>query len=312
MTDIVTLTINPAIDISTSVDRVAPDRKLRCEPPRRDPGGGGINVARVIKRLGGNVTAIYTEGGDTGRLLRRLVDAEGIPSLTIRVQEETRFDFTVVEDDTEQHYRFVLPGPHLTETDWQNCLDALASFGERPGYVVASGSLAPGAPTDFYARLARVAKEKGAKFVLDTSGPPLVAAFEEGVHLVKPNLRELRELTGAKLKEDAELIDACRKVVQAGRAEIVTVTLGQRGAFLTTADRVLRADAVPVVEVSAVGAGDSFLGALVWRLAAGAPIEEAFRYGIAAGSAALLTPGTELSRREDIERLYPQVTVKTA
>jgi 6-phosphofructokinase 2 len=310
MTDIVTLTINPAIDISTSVERVAPSRKLRCKPPQRDPGGGGINVARVVKRLGGDVAAIYPEGGATGRLLLRMVEAGGVRSLTIEVAEETRVDFTVLEEDSDQQYRFVFPGARLLEAEWRQCLDALASFPDRPKYVVASGSLPAGIPEDFYATAARIAKNSGAKFVLDTSGPALAAALRENVHLIKPNLRELCELTRKKLENEAAWLEACRNLVQAGRAEIVALTLGQRGALLVSRDQALRTEGLPIKPVSAVGAGDSFLGAMVWRLAAGGSLEDAFRYGIAAGSAALITPGTGLCRREDVERLYSRVTVK--
>ncbi len=308
---IVTLTMNPAIDLSTSVDTVAPSRKLRGSEARRDPGGGGINVARVMKRLGGTVTAIYPVGGATGRLLQQLVDAEGIPGIVHEVAEETRIDFTVDERTTHKQYRFVLPGPHLRETEWRALLDALATLADRPDFVVASGSLPPGVPGDFYARVAGIAKRLGAKFVLDSSGPALEAALAEGVYLFKPNLRELRELVRAPLADEAAMLEACRRLVRAGRAEVVALTLGHSGALLVTRERALRADPLPVEVVSTVGAGDSFLGALIWKLDAGASLEDAFRVGMAAGAAALLSPGTELCRREDVERLAPAVKVRT-
>ena len=309
MTDIVTLTINPSVDVSTSVGKVVPVRKLRCSAAQRHPGGGGINVARVVTRLGADVKALYPTGGATGQLLRRLMDHEGISSLAVSVSEETRDDFTVFEEATRQQYRFVLPGPRLSEPEWRAALAALASLEGQPEFVVASGSLPPGVPADFYKRTARIAKERGAKLVLDTSGAPLQAALEEGVYLFKPNLHELTDLVGAPLEDQDARVTACRRIVQAARAEVVALTLAEQGALLVTRERVWRAQPLPIEPVSAVGAGDSFLGAMVWSLACGHGMEEAFRYGMAAGSAALLTPGTELSRREDIMRLHPQVTV---
>ncbi len=196
MTDIVTFTINPAVDISTSVDRVIPSHKLRCAVTRRDAGGGGINVARVVKRFGADVLSVYTTGGPIGDHLRCLVDQEGIRSLAIPIRGDTREDLAVVESETGEQYRFVLPGPALAESEWRTCLDALASIEGKPRFLVASGSLPPGVPDDFYGRLVMAMRASGAKVIVDTSGVPLKRALDAGVYLIKPNLRELRELVG--------------------------------------------------------------------------------------------------------------------
>lgn len=310
MADIITLTINPSIDASTSVDRVAPIHKLRCAAPHRDPGGGGINVARIVIRFGADVKALCTAGGATGALLRQLIDREGIPRHVIQVTEETRESFTVFEEASGQEYRFLLPGPQLRAEEWRQCLSALAGLEDDPRFVVASGSLSPGTPSDFYAHVARIAKERGAKAVLDTSGPSLASVLEEGVYLIKPNLRELRELVGASLEDECAWVEACRRLTEAGCAEIIALTLGDQGALLVTNGQAWRAAALPIRAASAVGAGDSFLGAMVWALAMGRSVEDAFRYGVAAGSAALLSPGTGLCRRDDVERLYPDVALR--
>jgi 6-phosphofructokinase 2 len=310
MADIVTFTINPSIDMSTSVDRVAPIKKLRGAAPHRDPGGGGINVARVAVRFGADVKALCAAGGVTGELLRRLIERDGIPNVVIHVSEETRESFTVFESATGYEFRFVLPGPQLREEEWRQCLDALADLEDNPRFIVASGSLSPGAPSDFYAHAARIARKRGAKFLLDTSGPPLASALEEGVFLIKPNLRELRELMGVPLDDERAWLDASRRLIKAGRAEVVALTLGDRGALLVVRDQAWRAPALPIKPLSAVGAGDSFLGAMVWGLAQGRSIDDAFRYGVAAGSAALLSSGTGLCRRDDVERLYPDVVLQ--
>jgi 6-phosphofructokinase 2 len=310
MTDIVALTLNPSIDISTSVERVEPTRKLRCSPPRLYPGGGGVNVARVALRFGAGVELVYPTGGSTGHLLRRLIEREGIPNLAVDLAQETREDLTVFEEATGAEYRFVLPGPRVSESEWRNCLDILEQLHSRPKFMVASGSLPPGVPPDFYARVARIARKLGAKFVLDTSGTALEAALKEGVYLLKPNLRELNEFLGAEAADDGAIVAASRRIIARYGTEVVVTSLGVNGAILVSADETWRAEAPHVHVLSAVGAGDSFLGAMVSRLATGHPLEDAFRYAVAAGAAAVLTPGTALCERADVERLLPEVRIR--
>jgi len=307
---IVTLTINPAIDIFVNVDRVESTHKLRCSPPKRDPGGGGINVARVAHRLGADVTAIYPIGGQIGKLLHRLVEREYIASLVTPSHVETRENFTAYEEETGEQYRFVLPGSRLHRAEWEAVLERLTSLAEPPGFVVASGSMPPGAPDDFFARVARQAKMLGAKTVVDTSGPALAAALAEGVTVIKPNLVELMQYMERPLERDSDRIAACRKLVVDGRAEIVALTLGEQGALLVTAERAWRAMPLKIEVVSTVGAGDSFLGGLVAALAADKPLEEAFRVAVAAASAAVLTPGTGLCQPEDVRRLLSDVQIR--
>ena len=311
MADVVTLTMNPSIDLSVSVERVMPFHKLRCSAARRDPGGGGINVARVLKRLGADVTAIYPIGGALGQLLRELVEREGIPELTIPIAGETREDFTVTEHSTGAQFRFLLPGPQLTEQEWGTCLTMLGKVERGARFVVGSGSLPPGVPDDFYGRIAEVAKAAGRKTIIDSSGPALHAALDAGVYLIKPSLNELRLLIGQPLETQSDWIKACHALVNAGKAEVVALTLGDDGALLVTREQVVRALALPIKPVSVVGAGDSFLGAMIWCLASGRSMETAFRYGVAAGSAALLMQGTELCRREDVERLAGEVRLQS-
>ena len=312
MTDIVTITPNPAVDLSTSVEKIVPVYKLRGTSQQRDPGGGGINVARVIKRLGGDVRAIYPIGGTTGDLLRRLLDREGVPSQTFFIAEETREDFFVSEISTGQPFRFIMPGPRLNDGEWQQCLTLLSGIEPFPRFVVASGSLPQGVPDDFYARVTRIAKRHGAKMVLDTSGPALAAAMAEGVDLIKPNLREMRELAGREPNDASEWEAAAKALVHGGKVAIIALTMGHLGAVLVTRDKVLRAEPLPIMPVGAVGAGDSFLGALLWQLASGGSLDESFRYAVAAGAAALLNRGTSLCLPDDVKRLAQQVVIKAA
>ena len=310
MPDIVTLTINPAVDIFVNVDHVEPTLKLRCSAPKRDPGGGGINVARVVHRLGGDVVAIYPIGGVIGKLLQRLLEREGIDSIVTPSHVETRENFTAYETDSGEQFRFVLPGSALHRAEWEACLERLVSLPEKPKFVVASGSVPPGVPDDFFARVVREAKRQGAQTVVDTSGAPLAAALAEGVTLIKPNLDELGELTGTTLDSDDARVAACRSLIVSGRAQAVALTLGDKGALLVTAKRAWKAKPLAIEVVSAVGAGDSFLGGMVAALAEGQPIEDAFRAGVAAGSAAVMSPGTELCSEFDVKRLLPLVEIE--
>lgn len=310
MTDVLTVTANPAVDVATAAERVMHTHKIRCDGLDRDPGGGGINVARVAGRFGATCKALYPVGGPLGELLRGLVAAEGVDSICTEIAGDTRESFTVLDRSHDREYRFVLPGPELAEAEWQALLARVEDLDPPPSFVVASGSLPPGVPDDFYARLAAIAARLGARLVLDTSGKPLAATVGAGVHLVKPNLRELCELIGRRLDTEADWADAASELVASGRAEAVALSLGHHGALLATAEGVWRAPGLPIKVASAVGAGDSFVGGMVWALAAGRELPDAFRYGVAAGSAALLTPGTGLCRREDAERLYRQVSLK--
>jgi len=310
MTEIVTITPNPAVDLSTSVEKVVPIDKLRGTSQRRDPGGGGVNVARVVKRLGGDVSALYPIGGVTGDLLRRLLDKEGVPSRTFAIAEETREDFFVSEISTGQPFRFILPGPSLSEDEWQECLTLLSRIEPFPRFVVASGSLPGGVPDDFYARVTRIAKQRGAKMVLDTSGPALALAVAEGIDMIKPNLREMRELAGREPSDADEWEAAAKVLVHSSKVAVVALTMGHLGAALVTPDRVWRAKPLAIVPLGSVGAGDSFLGALLWQLASGGGLEKSFRHAVAAGAAALLNRGTSLCLPSDVERLAQQVDIK--
>lgn len=310
MAAIVTVTLNPALDISTTVERLEDAHKLRCEAPVVHPGGGGVNVARVLHRLGADVLAVYTVGGATGERLSRLVVAEGVPSLYLPIAGETRESFSVRETSTGREYRFVLPGPTLTDAEWQACLERVSALPGPPTCLVASGGLPPGVPADFYARLAREARGRGMRLALDTAGAPLAEALREGVWVVKPSLRELGELVGRPLSTPQARRQAALAIVDSGQAEAVALSLGPEGALLATAEGVLQARALDVPVLGTVGAGDSFFAGLVWARAQGLGWPEALRTAVAAGSAALGEPGTALARREAIERLRPLVTVE--
>jgi 6-phosphofructokinase 2 len=306
---VVTLTMNPALDLSTEVDVVVPFTKLRCGAMRRDPGGGGINVARVIARLGGKARAVFPTGGCVGQLLLQLVAAEGVANVPVPIAEETREDFTVFERKTGNQFRFVEPGPKLAQGEWEALLDAFAGEAKGAAFAVISGSLPPGVPDTFFATAAERMKALGVELALDTTGAGLKAALAHGVALVKPNKREFEELLGLEAPSPAQLAAAARDLVAQKNVGAVALTLAEEGAILATRAAAWRAEAPQVKAVSTVGAGDSFLGAMIKSLIEGKDWPQAFRTGVAAGTAALLSPGTDLAHPADVNALAPKVVI---
>ncbi|WP_440108482.1 1-phosphofructokinase family hexose kinase [Acidovorax sp. BL-A-41-H1] len=320
---IVTLTLNPALDLATTTAQVAPTHKLRCGPVQRFPGGGGINVARVLHRLGADVEAWALAGGAAGAQIGALLAAEGVPTRLQPIAGDTRENLSVVETSTGREFRFVLPGPEVAPSEWQALLTALTALMAAPDaeratppatrWWVASGSLPPGLPDTTYADLARTARRQGVRLALDTSGPALAAALQAGVAMVKPSLRELRELLQQPLTEPADWHRAALVLVQQGQAEVVALSLGEQGALLATREGTWQAPALPTgAQHGTTGAGDCFMAALVWALDRGDAPPEALRWGIAAGAAALQSPGTSLAAAVDVRRLLAQVPTPVA
>jgi 6-phosphofructokinase 2 len=310
MPSIVTLTVNPALDLTVAVDRVVSGPKLRCGTARLDPGGGGINVARVLHRLGVPTVALYAVGGLTGERLRELIDREGFPHRPIAIPGETRQSFTAHEESTGQQHRFVLPGPRLSANEWQGLLEAAVEMAERADLVVASGSLAPGVPDDFFARVAEALEDQGVRLILDSSGPGLTRTVERAhVFLVKPNTQEIVELAGEELPWPEGQADWASALIARGRSDVVVVTHGAEGAIVVTRDRRTKVRPPAMQVQSAIGAGDSFIAGLCTGLVRGQPVAEAGALGMAAAAATLLTPGTELCHPHDVERLRADVEV---
>ncbi len=302
---VVTLCMNPALDITTSTQSVRPTDKLRCAAARYDPGGGGINVAHVAEVLGASATAIFPAGGPAGEMVHRLLTAEGLTTHRVAIGGVTRESFTVNEASTGRQFRFVLPGPELTLAEQTECLLQLRRAAASAAIVVASGSLPPGVPEDFYQQVATMCAELGAMFLLDTSGGGL-EHVNSGVFLLKPSLRELRECVGRELSTEAEQLAAAQELIRRGTARHVLVSLGAQGALLAGRDGGTRYPAVPVPPGSGVGAGDAMVAGVAVGLVRGWPLTEAVRLGVAAGAAMLLTPGTAPCTRHDTERLFAQ------
>jgi 6-phosphofructokinase 2 len=309
MTDILTLTMNPALDVLTSIDHVSHTHKMRCGPTLKHPGGGGVNVARVLHRLGANCVAAYLAGGVTGERHHKLMSAEKVRCHVMPIAEETRESFSVHETSSGNDFRFVLPGPQVSTAEVEACFDYVAQHLPKQ-FLVISGGLAPGVPENFYARLATLAKAHGVRVVLDTNGPALAEALKVGVYLFKPSLRELRDLTGQDLPTEEAQVAAAQQLIQSGQADIVAVSLGADGALLVTAQEGLRAESLRVNVQTTIGAGDSFVAGMLWGLANGMTHQKAFCIAIASGSAALLRPGTSLALAADIKQLSTRPTTR--
>lgn len=303
MKQIVTLTFSPCIDKSTTVPSLVPEKKLKCGPPKLEPGGGGINVARAIKQLGGESLAIFPSGGYTGKFFNHLMEQEAVPFIHIETQNETRENIIVLESSSNKQFRFGMPGTELLEKEWQQCLDALEDIQEA-AFIVASGSLPPGVPDDIYARLAKIARKKNVRLVVDTSGEALKHAIREGAYLVKPNLGELAALAGKESMNAGEAEELAKKVLQENNCEIIVVSLGGDGAMLVTKEEIVKVTPPKVERKSTVGAGDSMVAGIVFSLAKGMPLQQSLMYGVACGTAATMNAGTELCRKEDADRLY--------
>lgn len=303
---IITITFSPCIDKTTSVPDFIPEKKLRCSPPVLEAGGGGINVSRAIRKLGGTSVAIYPSGGCTGVLFDRLLAKDEVPCKIVRTESETRENFIVVEESTGEQYRFGTPGTLLLEHEWRKCVEKVE---EEPqiDFIVASGSLPPGVPLDIYAKIAAIAKKKNAKFIVDTSGEALTHAINEGVFLVKPNLNELGALTGKPVAGSGQIIEAAQEVIREKNCKAIVISMGAAGAVFVSAEYTEKI-AVPKVELkSTVGAGDSMVAGIVIYLSRGHNLLEAVQYGLACGTAATMNPGSELCKKEDADVLFGQI-----
>jgi 6-phosphofructokinase 2 len=302
---IVTLTLNPAVDIACNTASVQPTHKNRTFGDRLDPGGGGINVARVVHALGGDALALIMSGGITGRLIEELLDEVHLPWKALPVQGRSRLSLNVHDERSGLEYRFVPEGPAVSEAEWQAALQALREV--EAEWVVASGSLPPGVPTDFYARAAEIAVSRNQRFALDTSGAALRAALGHGIELLKLSLRELESVVARELPDDRSQEREAMGLVERGATRLVALSLGEKGAVLVGKDVLIRMAAPTVSVRTAVGAGDSFLAGLVLGLSRGLPYFEALAYGTAAGAAAVTTFGTAHVDVAEVERLYGEL-----
>lgn len=300
--DIVTLTVNPALDKSAHFRGLVPEQKIRCEAPRYDSGGGGINVSKAISRLGGESFCVFTSGGAIGTMLKELVHKEKIPFEAIQIQSWTRESFVAVDDNTNLQYRFSFQGAEITALEKEKIIQTIQKL--KFNYLVISGGLNEGLSPDFYQVFAGIAKASNSKLIVDTSGEALEKVLETGVYMIKPNIGELAKLIGVERLEMEEVNQAAKQIIAKGGAEIVVVSLGPQGAVMVTKDSYDFVPAPHVPKKSTVGAGDSMVGGMVWALSQNKNLKEVMRWGVACGSAATMNEGTQLFKTEDAKRLF--------
>ena len=312
MNAILTVTLNPTVDYSTSAEAVKPEMKLRCTRPDTDPGGGGINVSRAITILGGHSTAFVAVGGPVGDKLVRLLAEAGIGLAPFPAPGETRQSFSVHDRSTGQQYRFVMPGPDWPVGAVNAALARIGRAAPRGGIVVLSGSQPPGVPDDFPARLASRIARAGSRLILDTSGAALHHLLHSSVapaHVLRMDSDEAEGLAGTPLTTRAASADFAQSLVAHGLAQMVIVARGDDGSVLASAQERWHAAAAEVAVVSKVGAGDSFVGGFAFALSRGDAPERALQIGVAAASSAVTTKATQLCRAADVRRLTPLCTL---
>lgn len=302
---ILTITLNPCIDKSSTISTLKPESKLRCTEVVHEAGGGGINVSKALKKLDATSIALFPAGGHNGNMLCSLLKEEGILFHAVDTKVETRENWVVTETSTNDQFRFTFPGREVLESTIKTLVDQIRSF--SPNFVVASGSLPPGLPDYFYGLIVKSAGAVGAKCIVDTSGPALQALKGKNAYLIKPNIGELCKMLNIEHLEKDEVDDAAQQAIIDGYAELIAVSMGPEGAWLVSRDKKYYCKAPAVEKRSTVGAGDSMVAGMTYQLQKGSPLREVIRFGVACGSAATMNTGTQLFKPEDVQQLYATI-----
>jgi len=306
---ILTVTLNPALDLNLETPRIEADRVLRAASSRMDAGGKGVNVSRAIHENGGETRALILVGGDMGRVFERMARRHGFPVVAVRGAGETRINVVVAQGDHASHIKVNQAGPTLAAGEWERSLRAFSRALRGASYAVLSGSLPPAAPVDGYARMIARARRAGVRVVLDADREALRRGIEARPWAVKPNRAELEEYAGRALKSPRDVVSAARAILERG-VELVVASDGPRATYAVTSGGVWRAHPPRIRARGVVGAGDSLVAGLVAGLDAGKSLPEALRQGVAWGAATALAPDTQLCRREDAEAMAEKVKVE--
>lgn len=303
---ILTVTLNPCIDKSSQAEKLKPESKLRCTEVVNEPGGGGINVSKALKRLETASVALFPAGGHNGDMLCSLLREEKLEFHAVDTKVETRENWIILETSTVNQYRFTFPGREVQEDTIKTLIDQIRNF--TPSYVIASGSLPPGLPDYFYGLIVKNAKAVGAKCIVDTSGPALQALQGKGAYLIKPNIGELCKMLNVDWLDKDEVPDAAQQAIRDGFAELIAVSMGPDGAWLISSDEKYFAAAPKVEKRSTVGAGDSMVAGMTYMLQQNRSLKEVISFGVSCGSAATMNEGTQLFKKEDAERLFADMS----
>ncbi len=306
---IATVTLNPSLDRHVAVEDLILDDTNRWLTYKREPGGKGINVSRVVKELGGKTTAYGFVGGFAGRTLRAILKQQGVPYDFTPIKTEIRSNFIITDLKTHCQTRISAPGPKVSDGELKKLIAKVVSLKPRPKYIVMAGSVPPGVPFYIYRDLIHEMKARGITTVLDSADLWLQEGIKARPDVVKPNVREAQTAMGVDLASQEDIIRAVRTLIGNGIG-IAAISCGREGMIIGDKDAIYRV-VPPAVEVmSTVGAGDSAVAGLIFKLSGGGSLEEASRFAVAAGTAATLTPGTELCHKRDVELLLPLISVE--
>lgn len=307
---IYTLTLNPAIDRELTVPDIVFDTVLRASDCRTDAGGKGFNVSRMLMALGAQSTAVAFAGGHNGDVLKQELQRLGIATDFVAVNGETRVNISIVTPKNAHYVKVNEAGPKIGPDEQAAMIAKVRQLARPDDWWVVSGSLPPGAPSDFYATLVRLIRAAGAKVALDTSGKALQLACVAQPHFIKPNRDELAELTGLPVAEMSQVAAALHKARAMTGGEVL-VSLGKDGAMFCAAgdlSSVWLAHSPKIQERNPIGAGDSMLAGVIWGLSEGQPLRTALAWGLACGAAAASLPGTGVGSRADVASLVDQVS----
>ena len=304
-----TITLNPSLDQHLTVDGLVVDGPNRWSRLHRYAGGKGIDVSRAIHEMGGRTTAYGFIGGAVGRAVEIFLDEEGVPFSFTPIKGETRTNFIITDSQTNHQTRIDAPGPYITKDEFARFQRKMQRIRPSPDLIVVGGSAPPGIPNNVYYTTTIEAKGFGVRTILDADAQWLAEGVKAKPYLVKPNVREAEGLLNRELPDETAIIKAARDIVEMG-IEIAVISRGKDGIIAATKDAVLKAVPPEVKVKSTVGAGDCTIAGLALKLAGEEPLTRACRLAVAMGTAAVLTPGTELARKTDVEYLLPQIKVK--
>lgn len=303
---IITVTLNPALDKTVEIPDFSLDAVNRITAMRTDPGGKGLNVSKVIAKLGGTSTVVGVLGGTTGRRIADAMDALGIACQFTFVDGETRTNLKVIDPARHTNTDLNEPGLTVDQETLDHMRDALVAA-IRPGdIVVLSGSLPKGAPADTYGSWTAACRTAGARVFLDADGEPLAHGLAAKPYLAKPNNHELSRLTGRALETADDLLAAARTLIADG-VERVVVSMGGDGALFVSANRAYRAEGLRVPVGSTVGAGDSMVAALAYAAEQGMADADTVRLAVATSAANVMCSGSQAAERSAVDELLPHV-----
>ncbi len=305
---IATITLNPSLDEHITVDGLMVEETNRWHRLRRYAAGKGIAVSRAIHEMGGLTTAYGFIGGANGHTVEILLDEEGVPFSFTPVEQETRTNFIITDTKTLQQTRIDAPGPHISKKELERFIRKMRKIRPSPELIVAGGSVPPGVPDNIYYDIVSDAKSFGVRTILDAAGQWLEEGIKAKPYLIKPNVHEAEGLLGRELPTEEAIIDAALDLRETG-IEVVVISRGKDGIIAVSKESVFKAVSPEVKVRSKVGAGDCTVAGLALKLAYGEPLIEACRLAVAMGTACVLTPGTELCHRADVEGLLPQIQV---